>query len=136
MAKSIYSAFKNDEARERTGVVIDLGETGKITVARAGGANARFEKRMVEITKPHRRSIQTGIIDKKTADGLLAQVYAETVVLGWEGLTDENGQALPFSKENAQKLLLDLPDLFLLIRTTSEDQTLFRQEVLEADAGN
>jgi hypothetical protein len=70
-----YGAYKTDEGREREGVTLDLGEAGKFKLARAGGANTQFEKRLMAATKPYRRAIQTGNIEKKLADRLLAEAY-------------------------------------------------------------
>lgn len=136
MSKSTYGAFKTNETREREGVTLDLGDAGKFRLARAGGGNAAFQKRLAAITKPHRRAIQTETISTAQAEALMAQVYAETVVLGWEGVTGEDGQLLPFSKDNCVKLLTDLPELFREIQTTSSDIRYFRDEILEADAKN
>lgn len=136
MGKSLFSKFKNDPNREQQGVTLDLGDGVKIQVARAGGANAAFERRLAAVTKPHRKLIQTGLIDKKLADELVAQVYAETVVLGWENVTDEDGTVLDFTVDNVKKVFTALPDLFRLVRETAEDQTLFRADILEGDAGN
>jgi hypothetical protein len=133
---STYGAYKTDENRERTGVKLDLGEAGKFQIARAGGGNSNFEKRLQAVTKPYRRAIQTGNIDKKIADRLLAETYADTVLLGWEGVSGEDGKELPFNRDNAIKLFTDLPDLFKEIRETAEDATLYRAELNGVDAKN
>ena len=131
-----YGQYKTDSTRERDGVVLDLGDVGKFKLARAGGANTQFQKRLMALSKPHRRAIQTGTIDPKTADRLLVETYVDTVLLGWEGVTGEDGNPLPYSKENAVKLFTDLPDLFKDVRETAEDMSLFRQDITESDAGN
>jgi len=136
MNKSIFSSFKNDTTREQGGVTMDLGDLGQIQVARAGGANVSYEKALLAASKPHRRAFQAGVIDEKVAKKIMVDVYADTIILGWSGLKDENGADFPFSKDNARKLLTDLPDLFAQIRAVAEDQTLFRQEILEQDAKN
>lgn len=134
--KSTYSAYKTDAARETKGVLLDLGDAGKFRIARAGGANATFQKRLAALTKPHRRAIQTGNVDEDVANRLMVQVYCETVLLGWEGVTDEDGAELGFSVAAAVKLLVDLPDLFKDIRQTADDASLFRLDLLETDAKN
>jgi hypothetical protein len=136
MAKGTYAAFKTNSKREQEGVVLDMGDAGKYKIARAGGANSKFSRRLAVLTKPHRRAIQTDTIDRKVADEILATAYAETVLIGWEGVSGEDGNELAFSKENAIKLFTDLPDLFKQIRETAEDMTLFREELAEGDAGN
>lgn len=136
MAKSIFNALKSDPQREVSGVTIDMGELGKFHVARAGGSNTAFEKALVAATKPYRRAMQIGTMDNKLANEILAKVYAETVLLGWEGVLDENEQPFPFNKVNAQHLLTVLPELFKLVQQTAEDSALFRLDILEADAKN
>lgn len=133
---STYKAYKTDEAREKTGITLDLGEVGKFKLARAGGSNVQFQKRLMALSKPYRRAIQTGNIDPKVADALLAEAFADTVLLGWDGVTGEDGAKLDFNKANALKLLTDLPDLFKDIREAAEDATLFNLELTEGDAKN
>jgi hypothetical protein len=131
-----YAAYKTDEKREREGVLLDMGDAGKFRIARAGGANSNFQRRLMALSKPYRRAIQTGNIDPKIADRVLVEAYVETVLLGWESVTGPDGKPLEYSKENAVKLFTDLPDLFKDIRETAEDMTLFKLELDEADAGN
>lgn len=131
-----YSAFKTDSDLEKTGIELDLGSSGVFQIARAGGGNQRFTKRLEALTKPHRRAIQSGAIDTELARNLMVTAYVDCIVLGWEGVTDENGNGLPFSKENAMKLFTDLPDLFATIQQTAEDASLYRSSILEIDSGN
>lgn len=131
-----YGAFKTNAELEKRGIRFDLGSAGKFDLARAGGANTAFAKRFEALTKPHRRAIQTGTLDEEVASGILAQVYAEQVVRGWEGVTDENGNELAFTTENCIKLLKDLPDLFSTLRQCAEDASAYRDAVREADSGN
>ena len=133
---STYSQFKTNASREREGITHDLGSAGKFRLARAGGANSAFEKRLMSLSKPYRRAIATGTIERGLADSLLATAFSETVVLGWEGVTGEDGKPIPYSAEACKKLLLDLPELFAELRKAAEDAALFRDETLESDAGN
>lgn len=133
---STYSKLKTDENLELRGITLDLGEAGKFVVARAGGANKSFAKTFQKVTRPYRRAIQTEVMDEQLANQLLVDVYVDCVLLGWSGVTDEQGNALSYNRENAKKLLRDLPQLFEEIRRTAEDAALFRQDILEKDAGN
>lgn len=133
---STYSKFENDSTLEQGGITLDLGQAGKFVIARAGGANKSFAKKFHQLTKPIRRAIQTESVDEKTSLDILIDVYVETILIGWEGVTDREGKPFPFSKVNAKKLFSDLPDLFAEIRRHSEDETLFRAIVMEEDAKN
>ncbi len=138
---SLYKQFKTDNSLEKEGILLEYGENSKgkpitIRIARAGGANKAYEKRMEIRVKPYRRQIQNEIIETALVEKIIKQVYAETIVLGWENVEDENGNDMEFSVENCLKLFDDLPDLFRDIQEQSQRAALFRQEVREADAKN
>lgn len=138
---SLYKQFKTDTSLEKTGILLQYGENSKgqpicIRVARAGGANDAYIKRMEAKVKPVKRQIQNETIERAALLSILREVFAETVVLGWENVEDENGKALPFTKENCVKLFTDLPDLFDDLQEQSQRAALFRAEVREADAKN
>lgn len=137
----LYSQFTTDTKLEREGILLEYGTARNgqpitIRIARAGGANAQYLKRMEALVKPYRRQIQTETIDGKVVEKLIRQVYAETVVLGWENVEDRDGNPLPYSRDNCLKLFDDLPDLFLDIQEQAQRAALFRAELREADAGN
>jgi len=125
-----YSIFRTDKSLEKEGIILDYGDF-KIKVARAGGANAAFQKALTAKVRPYKRQLDAGTIPDDVAEKLFLDVYAESVVLGWEGVTDENGKPLPFSKENAVKLFTDLPDLFRDVQNQAAAISNFRAEVTE-----
>lgn len=125
-----YSVFRTDKSLEKEGIVLDYGDF-KIKIARAGGANAAFQKALAAKVRPYKRQLDAGTIPDDVAEKLFLDVYAESVVLGWEGVTDENGKPLPYSKENAVKLFSDLPDLFRDVQNQAASISNFRAEVTE-----
>lgn len=138
---SLYSQFKTEDSLEKQGILLEYGTTedGKpicIRIARAGGANRAYEKRMEAEVKPYRRMIQNETIETSVVTRILRKVFAETVVLGWENVQDESGKDIPFNVENCIKLFEDLPDLFKDVQEQAQRAALFRAEVREADAKN
>src|SRR5579872_2625402 len=94
--KSIYNLFQTDNVKEREGVVVEYDDLGKITIARAGGANARYNTAIYQKMQPYRRQLQLkqNKLDDKTIKlmrRLNMELFAETVVLGWEGICDAEG---------------------------------------------
>ena len=56
-------------------------------------------------------------------------LFAGTVLVGWEGVVDDQGQPVPFSKEVAQDLIDALPDwMFDQIRMFAMDPGQFVEE--------
>lgn len=138
---SLYAQYKTDPELEKSGLWLEYGPNSKgneqrIRIARAGGANTQFQKRVEALTKPYRRQIQTEIIGNDMVTKLLRQAYAETVVLGWENIEGPDGEEMQFSVENCVKLFTDLPDLFTDVQEQAQRAALFRAELREADAGN
>lgn len=138
---SLYQLFKTSKNLETDGIYIEYGsdEDGKpirIKIARAGGSNKAFTKALERATRPYRKAIQSGLLDNATADRLFRDVFADTVVLGWENVKGPDGKDLPFSRENILKLFEDLPDLFSDLREQASNAALYREEVAEKDLGN
>lgn len=133
--KSIYELFGSDESLETKGIWHDFGDYGRFLIARAGGSNKPYAKALERETRPLRRSLEAGAIDEERSRALLAKVFADTVVLGWEGVIGRDGEELPFDRDNCRKLLTDLPNLFEDIRTQATSWAQYRKQALEAEAG-
>lgn len=141
MSSPLYKLFKTDDATEQEGVWVEYGtkatgEPIRIRIARAGGGNLKYTRVLERKWKPVRRQAQLGTLDPKLSERLLAEVYAESVILGWENVDDESGNPLPFTVANATKLLTDLPELFTDLQLQANRLALFRADLREADAGN
>lgn len=148
---SLYKQYKTDEVLETAGVVLDYGDA-RITIARAGGANKRFAKVLEAKAKPYRRAMQTETMDAGKAEELMRDAYAEAVVLNWETATgeDEKGEKiwkkgiepdtgdklLPVTAKNISQTFKNLPDLFADVQTQANRVSIFREDILEIEAGN
>lgn len=139
---SLYKQFKTDDNLERTGILLQYGvnerngEPITIRVARAGGSNSAYLKKIEAKVKPFRRQIQNETIEKPVVDKMLRETYAESVVLGWENVDDKQGNPLPFTVQNCIQLFEELPDLFTDVQEQAQKAALFRADVLEADSKN
>lgn len=131
-----YEAFQTNVDLEKQGILLDLGEVGKFTLARAGGGNKKFISCMEEVSKKYRRAIQTDTLPKEKDTELSIEAYARHIVLNWEGVTGPDGKELPYSLQNCRQLLADLPELFRVIRETAENYALYKQTIEEVDSGN
>lgn len=132
---SPYDMFKTSEKMETEGIILDYGSF-QIKVARAGGSNVAFAKTIERLTKPYKFALENGTMDHKLQMKLLARAFAESVILGWEGIVDESGKPLEYSPDNAEKLLTDLPDLFQDIQSQTMKASLFKQALLDRAAKN
>jgi len=132
---SPYSLFATDNKLETDGITLDYGAF-KIRIARAGGANRKFQQVLEAKLKPHRRQIQTETLADELAHRLIIEAYAEAVLLGWDGVVDAAGQPLAFTRDNAIRLMTDLPDLFRDVQEQATKAALFRKLADEAAEKN
>lgn len=134
--KTIYDKFATDKKSEQEGIVLDYGDGMEIRIARAGGSNVKFEKAVQAKMRKYGLQAKHDLLEPEQHREIFREVLAETVVLGWSGVTDREGNALDCTKENVIQVFTDLPDLFDDVLEQSRKSSLFKQNVLEHEAGN
>jgi hypothetical protein len=133
---SPYKLFETNTELE-AGKGVKLQYPGfSITINRAGGANKKFAQVFAAKMKPHRQRFERGLMDNETGDRIVIESYAEGVVIGWEGVTDREGNPIPFSVENCVKLFVDLPELFEDVRSQATAAATFREEIEKVEEKN
>lgn len=127
--------FGNDPKKSVEGVWFDFDETTRVLVARSN--NAKFQGAMRKKLAPHKIAIRTGTLSEVMAKKIMTEVMAETILLGWEGIT-ENGVPVSYTPEVAAKYLgdPDLDDFRAAVIGFSEEAASFREQQLEGDAKN
>lgn len=135
-SKSIYSKFKTDKRAEQEGIILDYGDGITIKIARAGGSNLKFEKAVQAKMRKYGLQAKHDLLEPEQMRTIFREVLAETVVLGWTGFDDGEGNMLTCTQENVLKVFTDLPDLFDDVLEQSRKSSLFKNNVLEAEAGN
>lgn len=135
---SLYKIFKTNNSLEVKGVWIEYGEEPPIRfrIARAGGSNKAFAKRLDQLTRPVRKLLANNALSDERANEIYQEAFIQTVLLEWENVTDENGNELPLTFENAKKVFTDLPDLFNDLKEQATNMAMYREEELEKIVGN
>jgi nitric oxide synthase oxygenase domain/subunit len=126
------SQFKTDIQLEANGVWVDVGKGTKLCVARM--YNPRHKDALRAALKPYKRQIQFDAMDDELGDEIVVGIMAQTILLGWEGMT-ENGEAVPYSYDKAVEFLKikDFRDLVIEIASTMES---YRAQATEDDEKN
>ncbi len=145
---SLIKRYQTDPELEKNGTLVEYGPNedlpkvnGKhpiitFKIARAGGANDAYNKRLEALLKKHRRQIQTDTIDVQTLKDLNRQVFFDTVLLGWENVTIEGNEPVAFTRDNAIKLFELVPDVYDDLQELANKGAAFRKSLQEVDAGN
>ena len=133
---SIYAMYKTSDKLEDEGVILDYGSAGKVKVRRAGPGNERFARVFERKFRPYRKQFDRGTLEPEVANRLMYEVVAETVIIGWEGICDEQGEEIKFTVDNAVRLFTELPEWFADLFEAAKDAATFREEEIETDVKN
>jgi hypothetical protein len=143
MKSILHKAFATSKKLETEGITLEYHDPDepnvppvKILIARAGGANTAYDKALDKKTKSIRRQIAASAVSMHEIRRITREVYAETVLLGWTNVNDDEGKPLAFNYDNAVQLLTELPDLFDDIQQQANMAQLFRGVQIEEDAKN
>ncbi len=106
----------------------------ELKIARVG--NPKYNQRLQELVRPHRRKVRMGF--DEDLEEFVKQAVAECVLVGWRGLQDNSGKEIPYSKEKSVELLTnpEYSDLFDFVMDVGGDAALYREHALEEAAGN
>lgn len=132
---SLYARFKTDQNREITGVVHEVDDGVTVTLARWG--NPKHIEAENKARAPFKSIFASGReISPEVAKKIQIQAMVGTVVVDWNGVTTDAGEALPFTRENCIKVLTDLPDFRSMCIGLAQDVDHYRAQQVEADIKN
>lgn len=129
-----FGAYDTDADLE-TGKGVWLKFPGKrrIRILRAGGANRAFGRRYAALTKPYRREMDQDMLDPDISERIMRQLYAEHVVVDWEGITDKDGATIPYSREAGIAFFTAFPEVLKdVIHYATEAATFINEDIEEA----
>jgi len=136
-------ALKTDAKLER-GTWVRLDPTCRVKVVYTNSPEYQFKQK--QAMKPYRTVLAKtrdfdDAMSQEDQDKLTVQLIVDYVLLDWEGVeygTDGEGKAilLPYSKENARKVLTDVPAFRQMVEEAAATLSNFRAHDAEADAKN
>lgn len=130
-----YEMFETDKTKVEEGVILDFGPF-EIKISRAGRGNRNFQKIAEKKLQAYEKPIQNKTITEEQMTEVMAEIYADAVILGWKNVKDRQGKPMPYNRANVIKLLMDLPDLFAQIRDYATDLHNFKLEQTKEVAKN
>ena len=130
--QNIYELYETDAALEKKGIGLKFGPALFIA-RRAGGANKEFEVKFNEKTRHLTTKLQVQSLPEDESERILKEVYAEAVIVGWEGVTDRTGNTLEFNVKNFVQVMTDLPTLWTALRQAASDHSNFLLSLTKKD---
>lgn len=135
----IFAQYATNPALEQDGKEFDFGGGIKLKIARAH--NPKYTRILNKLYEAHKHTLDLKDTPEQIAAAaecshkIMAEVMSKSILLGWTGPVEYKGQPLPYSVENAKKLLL-LKDFQEEVARRAANFHNFRFEVEEADAKN
>lgn len=134
-----YDTYKVDSDLESKGAWVTMGDgsswqlrrlsskIGRAAYQRAQGPHAGMVRRMNNENKPIPAEIDQQITRNTLING---------IVIGWKGVTGEDGSELTFGKDALIKVLTDLPDLATEVMIAATNISNFQAQVDQDAAKN
>lgn len=123
---SIKSLFGLNRDLVKKGRWFDIGDHSFL-LAYTGTTNDRWVKTQERIYKPFRYQIDKEILPEATGKQLYLDVFLECILLDWKNVReDEKSDALDFTRENAQRMMTDYPELYYTLRQLSSEFKHFK----------
>lgn len=120
-----YTQFATDEKAEVEGVWVPVNPKARIKVARLG--NPRHRECVRRKTALYKMAGSATTIPDEVWAQISREAVAETILVDWdgEGVT-RDGKPVPYSKEEALKLICARKDFYQLVITLAENMDTFR----------
>lgn len=132
----IYDIYETDNELETTGIRLDFGDFAVFVKRANDKVNKKFGNLYRQKMRPHRRALAAGSLNNEIEEAIQMEVFAKTVVIDWENVTDRDGEPIEFSPENCLKLFQDLPDFFTALALESANLENFKKDEMDFDAKN
>lgn len=127
--------YKTDLEGSENGVWVPIdGQGCALKIARM--SNLKYQNRRRELERPHQHLTRTTGIPAELANQIFNQCIAETILVDWQGVEDDEGNEVPYSKEVSYDYIVSMPDFKELVVSLAIDQNTFRQQTLDEDVKN
>ena len=120
--------YATDKTAEQEGVWEPLADGIEIKVARIGNPN--YQRIWEREIKPYRAQVDRGLMADEKMTEIIIKVMAEAVLLDWKSI-EYGGKKLVYNRDNAIRILTELPDFRADVMFLANQQASFRADEIE-----
>lgn len=134
MGMSLTRAFNTDRDLEEQGKWFNdvLGDKSNLNLKVRRMSAEKVVKYQQDLVQQNRYRMKEGKFSEDVANEILVDTLAGAVLVDWDGVTDDDGNPVPFSIDAAKQYLTDLRDFRLLVSALANNMDAYRKGV-EAD---
>jgi len=125
--------FKTDKVKELEGIWETLDGDTRVKIARYG--NPKMVAVYNKYPRVIRSRIESGLVDDEDTRAITSHVMAQSILLDWEKVL-ENGEEVPYTQENAKRILMEYEEFRKLIWEISQEAALFHAEDVSKTSKN
>ncbi len=122
-------AFAMNEEAELTGVWKELGDGAAILVARSG--NTKYDNMLEAELAPYRTALGATSLSPEESREIIIKVTASTILLGWRGLIDSDGNEPSYSVDKAVEWLKAYKEFYKIVVTVASNLNNYREAVIK-----
>lgn len=133
----LFEEFGANKDLQKDGKWVDF-DGYKVLIAYAGEGNAKYETVLERKCLPYQKKLARKKVSKDTRKKVheaIVSTYAQTVVLGWEGIK-RGGKEVVYSAKTCEEILLELPPFFSEVHDFANDLSNFQDEFDDGDDGD
>lgn len=129
MKTNLDKLFKASETLQKEGVDFAIDDKTSFKVRHFNSSNPRIKAAMATHYKPYARQMELGSIAQEKSDEITRKLFVDVCLVSWQGVEDDKGKAIDFTKENALKIFKDLPALFDTLWKYANDFTNYKEDL-------
>lgn len=132
---NMKKSFHVDEKKSEEGVWFPY-EDAEFLIGRS--RSQKYRKEIERLSRRYRRQIDLGTLSRETNDEIVTRAMANAILNDWRGhvAIDDDGEDLPYSRENAFLLLKEFPDFRDLVASWAQDIEAFQAEEKDDEEKN
>ena len=116
--------FEVDKALEEEGAWFDVGDGGRLKIARRN--NRRYREHLRRLTRGKEQQLRLNVLPEAAAEEMLVKALAGCVLLDWKGI-EIDGKEVQYSEATAAEFMRAYPDFRELVDALADDIEAFRQ---------
>ena len=122
--EDIY-AYDKDKAEVGVPAIIGVNKDGgDVTIFVAMAGSERHEK----VQRKYSKQLERARRNEKLTRKIMAKIVAQSLLINWAGVLDENGDEIEATTENKIQALMDHKQLYMSVLEASMDEANFLEE--------
>lgn len=130
----LFEEFGANKDLQKDGKWVDF-DGYKVLIAYAGEGNAQYENVLERKCLPYQKKLARKKVSKETRKKVheaIVSTYAQTIVLGWEGIK-RGSTVLEYSPKMCEAILLELPPFFQEVHDYANELSNFQDAAADDD---